>query len=294
MFGKRGRDVEVLAERQVARGTPRPARCAPTTGRRTRPRASPAASARSGAAERRSRRTRPAGRRSAATSKTWARSSVATTPPIIARMSSASRLYVRRVGFVISRRQNAQAIDTQDDHRDDVLHRRRPRPRAAPSSGIETIAWIRPAGDDVRGADRQQDEAPEDPGVHQPGAPVPEHLRLDERVLDQAREPRAGCRDGRGCAVGRARGREHPQVAGHREDEERGRAPEQREHQRVAGDVGEVLEHQRTPPAGDRRRRRRPPRRVVERAGQRLERVVEHRDDRLERLERALRAARAC
>ena len=41
----------------------------------------------------------------AATWNTCASSSVATTPPIIPRISSASRLNVRRLGFVTSRRQ---------------------------------------------------------------------------------------------------------------------------------------------------------------------------------------------
>ena len=48
-----------------------------------------------------------------ANSKTSAKSSVATTPPIIARMIRASRLYVRRLGREMSRRSNAQAIDTR-------------------------------------------------------------------------------------------------------------------------------------------------------------------------------------
>ena len=41
----------------------------------------------------------------AATWNTWASSSVATTPPIMPRIRSASRLNVRRLGFVTRRRQ---------------------------------------------------------------------------------------------------------------------------------------------------------------------------------------------
>ena len=37
---------------------------------------------------------------------------MSTTPPIIARITSASRLNVSRFGFVTRRRQNAQAIET--------------------------------------------------------------------------------------------------------------------------------------------------------------------------------------
>jgi hypothetical protein len=48
-----------------------------------------------------------------ANSKTSARSSVATTPPIIARISSASRLNVRRRGREMRRRSNAHPIETR-------------------------------------------------------------------------------------------------------------------------------------------------------------------------------------
>ena len=48
-----------------------------------------------------------------ANSKTSARSSVATTPPIIPRITSASRLNVSRGGRVTSRRQNAHAIESR-------------------------------------------------------------------------------------------------------------------------------------------------------------------------------------
>ena len=42
----------------------------------------------------------------------------------------------------------------------------------------------------------------------------------------------------RGCAVDGSGGREDPEVAGHREGEDRGRAPEDDEHERVGRDVG--------------------------------------------------------
>ena len=73
------------------------------------------------------------------------------------------------------------------------------------------------------------------PGVHHRRARVLEHLGLDERVLDQADDAGRDVRE----RVRRPGDREDPQVAGHGEDEERRRAPEDDEHERVAGDVGE-------------------------------------------------------
>ena len=128
----------------------------------------------------------------------------------------------------------------QDDHRDDVLHRADCGPQEAVERDRQH-ALDEPARDDVGGPDRQQDEAPEDARVHEPGAQVAEHPALDEGVLDQAREPPRDVGE-RARARGARRG-EHPQVAGHREREERRRAPEQHEDQRVAGHLGERLEH---------------------------------------------------
>ena len=118
--------------------------------------------------------------------------------------------------------------------------------------------------------------------MHQPGSRVLEHLGLDERVLDQP--------DHAGRKVDERSGRpgdgEDPQVAGHRQGEEDGGAPEQREDERVGRDVGERLEHQLGRLSLDDRRGT-----VIVRPGERLEGVIEHRLDRLERFQRALRAA---
>ncbi len=132
----------------------------------------------------------------------------------------------------------------KDDDGDHVLHGA----DGGPQETVERDGDDRlddPAGHDVGGPDGQEHEAPEDPGVHDPGPRVLEHLRLDERVPDQAGEPRRDVRERAGTG-GADRG-EHPQVARHREHEERGRAPEHREDERVRGDVGERLEHGRQP-----------------------------------------------
>ena len=106
------------------------------------------------------------------------------------------------------------------------------------------------------------------PACIRPARDVLEHLRLDERVLDQADEPGRDVRE-RARAAGSDRG-EHAQVPGHREAEEGGRAPEDREDQQVRRDVGERLEHGQAVAA------------VVERARERLEGMVEDRGDRVE------------
>ena len=118
--------------------------CAPPQDARTAPRATAGDSAPGAAPRARPRRTRPAGRRSARTRTTWARSSVATTPPIIARMISASRLNVRRARLRDEAPLERPADRDEDDDRDDVLHRADRAPRAAPSSGIERTAWMSP------------------------------------------------------------------------------------------------------------------------------------------------------
>ncbi len=136
--------------------------------------------------------------------------------------------------------QERPADRDEDDDRDDVLHRAHERPQQAVErdrdDGLDD-----PAGHDVGGPDREQHEAPEDAGVHQPGPGVLEHLRLHERVADQPDEPGRDVRE-RTRPAGAHR-REHAQVAGHGEAEERGRAPEDREDQQVRRDVGERLEH---------------------------------------------------
>ena len=137
----------------------------------------------------------------------------------------------------------------QDDDGDDVLHRADDRPERA-IEGDRQDLLDDAAGHDVDRPDRQQDEAPEDAGMHQPGTPVLEHLGLDERVLDQADEPAWDVRErARTFDPGRA---EDAQVASHREDEDRRRAPEEREDQRVVRNFGEGREqrHRRPLPLG--------------------------------------------
>ena len=113
MFGKRRGDVEVLGERQVAqeRGDEPDVR-PPQDGERRPRSASGENHARSGTASAADTNA-PGWSPWAANSNASASSSVATTPPIIARITSASRLNVRRRGLVTSRRKNAQPIDTR-------------------------------------------------------------------------------------------------------------------------------------------------------------------------------------
>ena len=171
----------------------------------------------------------------AAISKTSARSSVATTPPIIARMTSASRLNVRRRGFVTSRRKNAQPIDTQDDDRDDVLHRADERPEQA--------------------VERHREDLLDDPPVTM--LAVPTVSRTKPQKIPRASAGRASlnilvwmnaysirptnrARDvGERARALRADRREDAQVAGHREHEQRAGAPEDEEDERIGGNVDE-------------------------------------------------------
>src|SRR6185503_8305471 len=96
-------------------------------------------------------------------------------------------------------------------------------------------------GDDVGGAEGEQDEAPEDAPVQERGPDVLEHLRLDERVLDDAPD---ACRDVvEGARAGGAGGGEDPEMPRHRQDEQEHRAPEHREDQRVERNVLERGQH---------------------------------------------------
>ena len=111
---------------------------------------------------------------------------------------------------------------------------------SAPSNGIESDRLDQAAGDDVRRCRSSAGRSPRRcPACRIAGPQVPEHPRLDDAVAERARRARAGWSVGRGGAGGR----EHPQVAGHREHEERRRAPEQR--RRRAGRAGRPrrLEH---------------------------------------------------
>ena len=177
----------------------------------------------------------------------------------------------------------------EDDHRHHVLHRRDERPED-PVERPRDDRLDEPAGDDVGRADRQQDEAPEDREVHQPRPAVLEHPRLDQGVPDQAPRSARNVAE-RAGALGPDRGKD-PQVAGHDQSEDDDRAPEQREHERIAGNRGERLEHvSRLPRRAGRVASRRPRPDRGRTAGQRLEGMIQHRHDRLERLERSARAA---
>ncbi len=131
----------------------------------------------------------------------------------------------------------------QDDDRDHVLHRADQGPDDPVGGDLED-GLDDPAGDDVGGADGQQHEAPEDAGMHGGGTRVLEHLCLQERVFDEADHARRDM----GERPRRPRDREDPKMSGHGEDEEERRAPEDEEDQRVAGDVLERREHQRSGP----------------------------------------------
>ena len=102
-------DVEVLAEGQVDRNAATSAMCA--HHRTAKPPPGPRARARTAGAREGGRHERAGLVAVGANSKTWASSSVATTPPIIDRMISASRLKVRRAGREIRRRSKAHRID---------------------------------------------------------------------------------------------------------------------------------------------------------------------------------------
>ena len=146
---------------------------------------------------------------------------------------------VRRAGLITSRRTYAQAIEAMTMSAT-TFCMALTAAQMAPSSGDRQDRLDDAAGHDVRRADGQQHEAPEDPGVHQAGSRVLEHLGLDERVLDQADQARRNvCEWGGG-----PRRREHAQVAGHGQGEERCGAPEDREDERIGRNVGERLEHQ--------------------------------------------------
>ncbi len=97
------------------------------------------------------------------------------------------------------------------------------------------------AGDDVRRPDRQDDETPEDPRVHEPGPAVTEHPGLEEGIAnDRPRPDRELPQTARLDGVGHL---EDSPVARHREHEHDRRAPEQGEDERIGRDLGERLEH---------------------------------------------------
>ncbi len=79
----------------------------------------------------------------AATWKHWARSSVATTPAMSPRISRASRLSVRRGGFVTSRRQYAYAIAASTTTAT-AFCIAMTAAHSAPSHGIDRTASMRP------------------------------------------------------------------------------------------------------------------------------------------------------
>ena len=98
-----------------------------------------------------------------------------------------------------------------------------------------------PAGHRVGRADRQDHEAPEDRVVHERDLRVAEHPDLGEDVDDHRPE---ALRDlSQRIRARRVRCREDPQVAVHRQGEEDGGAPEQREDEWPPGDPGDLLRH---------------------------------------------------
>ena len=133
----------------------------------------------------------------------------------------------------------------EHDHRDDVLHGGYRRPDHAAERCLQN-RLDESARRDVGRPDREQDEAPEDAGVHEAGAEVAEHPRLDDRVLDESGKPGGNVRQ---RIRGPDRG-EDPEVARHHEQEDRQRSVEHREHQWVRGDVAEDRKDHRVRSAG--------------------------------------------
>ena len=80
----------------------------------------------------------------AATSKTIASSSVATTPPIMPRIRSASRLKVRRAGFFVTRRRHSAHPTLTSTITATTFCIARVAAQSSPSSGHEITAWSRP------------------------------------------------------------------------------------------------------------------------------------------------------
>ena len=286
------RDVEVLAERQVAQERGDERDVAPTTGRakagleRRR-----ATSVRSGTAsafdDERARDVavapRPGRPGRTARSRRRRRSSP--------RMSSASRL-------------KRQAARLRDEPAVERPARSTTRTITATtfcialigahSSAVERDREDRlddPAGDDVGRADRQQHEAPEDPGVHDRRRRGSLNiLRLDERVLDEPDDARRDVRRTGSATAGRPR---RPAGGGPSPGRRTPPRPRRREDQRVARDVGE----RRRTSVGSRSVRRS---RLAARAsrGRTVRRGSRGRGPargtmRLERLERALAGCRA-
>ena len=99
-------------------------------------------------------------------------------------------------------------------------------------------------GDDVDVPDEQQGRAEEQQIVERADPALPEHAGLEEGVADDA--PRT--RRDRPAEIGpdRLDGLEDPQAPDHEQREDRERAPEDREHERVRGDLREHLEDART------------------------------------------------
>ena len=143
---------------------------------------------------------------------------------------------VSRAGFVTRRRKNAQPIETRTITATTFCIALTAAQRR-PSNGIDSTAWMTPpvtmlAVPIVRSTKPQK----------MPACMSPARGSLNIFVWTKAYWIRPANRAGMSAnglgPLGAGRG-EHPQVAGHREREERGRAPEQREDQRVGRDLGE-------------------------------------------------------
>ncbi len=133
-------------------------------------------------------------------------------------------------------------VDERHEHadRDEVLCGQ----CQGPDRAVDRIAHDRlgqATEHDVDVADEQDGRADEQQVVHRPDAALAEHPWLEEGVPDDAPGPdRDLARRIRGDRVD---GLEDPPAADHQQGEDRERAPEDREDQRVCRDLGEGLEH---------------------------------------------------
>ena len=214
-------------------------------------------------------------------------------------MISASRLKVRRAGFETSRRQNAQAIETRTITATTFCIAEIAA-QSAPSNGIDRTVSISPPVTMFAVPIVSRTKPQKIPACMSP-ARQSWNIFVWTNAYSISPANRAPIwPSGAGWAaagVVAAKTRRWRAIARTKIDR---RSPEEREDERVSGDVGEDREGHScssgstttrgsaTGRVGGRgRSSARRPRRVVERPGERLERVVEDRDDRLERLQRA-------
>ena len=166
-------------------------------------------------------------------------SSLSTTPPMSARITSPSRDSVSRRGRTTSRRINAQPMAT----RTATASRLWSASVDAPRPAIERPAEHRvdqPEGDAVQGADGQDEEAPEDGRMHDARRRVAEHAHLDDGVADERARPSLALVGDHG----RPGTREDAQMARHLESEQGGRDEEQDRCERIERHMPHQLIHQ--------------------------------------------------